>query len=121
MKVINVLSPYYYQDCHIKDSINIPLESLAEAGKTLDKNEEIILYCAHYQCPASKKAWHILNELGFTNIKAYEGGIVEWYQRGYPIDGEANEPYLLQSHAKEKDDSVKTISAQELFNKITQK
>lgn len=118
MKIINVLSPYYYQDCHIKGSINIPLEMLEETAKKLDKNEEIILYCAHYQCPASKKAWHILNDLGFTNSKAYEGGIVEWYQLGYPIEGVAKESYLQQPHEKENDDSIKTISAEELLAKI---
>lgn len=119
MKIINVLSPYYYQDCHIKGSINMPLEHLETSSKSLDKNEEIIVYCAHYQCPASKKAWHLLHSLGFTNLKAYEGGIVEWHQLGYPTVGPAKESYLKQAHEKTNDNSVVTITAQELLKKIS--
>jgi rhodanese-related sulfurtransferase len=118
--LINVLAPEYYADCHIPGSINVPLSDLTSYAQKQDKAREIILYCAHYLCPASKKAWHILHDLGFTNLRAYEGGIREWLQLGYPTEGPCGQEYLKQpsKETPSTDAAVKTISAKELLDKL---
>jgi len=86
--VINVLSQEYYMKCHIKDSINIPLDQLqGTAQESWDANDEIVVYCANNECPASRNAYNILKKLGFTRIMAYEGGIAEWSKKEYPTVG----------------------------------
>ncbi len=120
--IINVLDPAYYEDCHIKGSINVPVNKLVEYVAELPKDTEIILYCAHYQCPASKKAWHSLNLLGYTNIWAYEGGIVEWFQKGLPIEGPCTHEFLKEQHSRpstREDLEVKEITSKELLAKIS--
>ena len=113
--VINALAKEYYDDCHIKGSISIPLNELANYAKKLDKNQEIVVYCATYDCPVSKKAWHLLNDLGFKNLKAYEGGMNEWLKIGFAYEGACKSDYLKKENKPEKADAkVKTISAQEL-------
>jgi rhodanese-related sulfurtransferase len=117
--VINVLSPEVYQDCHIKGTINVPHDRLADFVQNLPKDTEIIVYCAHYQCPLSKQSAHLLMNLGFTNVKAYEGGIVEWYQDGLPVEGRCQMEFLQQRHQKqESDPRVPEISEEELQRKL---
>ena len=85
--VINALRKQYYKDCHILGSINVSLDDLGAYAQKLDKSTPIVVYCASYSCPVSRKAWHILNDLGFANVRAYEGGIIEWFKLGYPVEG----------------------------------
>lgn len=86
--VINVLGFEYYMKCHISGSINIPNDNLEDQTADWPKDREIIVYCANSMCPASRVAWMKLTELGFTNVRAYEGGIKEWQDLGYPVDGD---------------------------------
>ncbi len=119
MKLINVLAKEAYDDCHITGSLSVPLVALAAYVKDLPKNTELIVYCAHYDCPASRKAWQLLTDLGFTNVFAYEGGIAEWHQKGYPTEGSCELDYLYEPHKKsEGADKVKSISAEELKKKL---
>ncbi len=120
LTVINVLESQWYDDYHIKGSINVPLNILEEYASTLDTDQEIVVYCASYMCPASKKAWHMLNKLSFTNIWAYEGGANEWYHKKYPGVGTAQKDYLKTSitQPEAKEAEVKTISAEELKKKM---
>lgn len=86
--VINVLPQEYYTKCHIRGSINVPLEQLqGVANESWDKHDKIVVYCANYECSASKSAFKLLHKLGFTQVCAYEGGIKEWCQKEYPIVG----------------------------------
>ncbi len=94
LQVINVLSKDSYDDCHIKGSLNVPLKGLKSAAKKWSKDQEIVVYCASYQCPASKEAFLILENLGFTNILAYEGGMKEWKQKGNQVVGPCEAAYL---------------------------
>ncbi len=119
-RLINVLSPETFADCYITGSINVPFEKLAEYTKDLPKDTEMIVYCASYVCPMSRRAWQLLKDLGFTQIRAYEGGAAEWHALGYPTEGPAQMSYLKEeydqpAHTGEK---IATISAQELKKKL---
>jgi rhodanese-related sulfurtransferase len=92
--VINVLSEKSYEDCRIAGSTNTPVSKLADASKAWQKDQEIILYCSSYQCGASKNAYHILKNLGFTNLYAYEGGVKEWHEKKFPTGGACQADYL---------------------------
>lgn len=118
--VINVLPEPTYRDCHIKNSINVPLDTLEDYAKKLDKDTHIVVYCASYTCPLSSKAWHKLKNLGFTNVKAYEGGISEWKQKGYPTEGACSFEYLQRKETPQKRDieSIKAEELKELIEKI---
>ena len=119
-KLINVLQHASYNDCHIKGSINVPLGHLAEYAQELDKTTEIVVYCAHYQCHASRNAWYLLHSLGFTHLYDYRGGMREWYQKKLPSEGAC----LLESwhHVSEpeweSESSAHIISAEDLLKKL---
>lgn len=94
--IINVLDEKFYQDCHIKGSINIPSEQLLEKTSSWDKEKDVVVYCASATCPKSKKAYLLLQDLGFFNLHEYAGGIQEWFQRGFETNGACNLTYLQQ-------------------------
>ncbi len=85
--VINVLSRASFETIHLAGSLSIPIDQL-QGGEwqKLDKNKEVIVYCANYDCNESKLAAVFLQEKGF-NVKAYEGGIKDWSESGYPVEG----------------------------------
>jgi len=82
----NVLSEEYYKGESIEGSRWIPVTKLAQAlkGASLPKDANIVVYCGSTACPASGKAAEELQALGFTNVKAFEGGLKEWKALGYP-------------------------------------
>jgi len=85
IQIVNVLSPEYYNLGFIRGSLKIPVEELDKKLKRLDKNKEIITYCAHNECSASRNAAEELAAKGFQ-VKAYEGGIREWKAAGFPVE-----------------------------------
>lgn len=92
--VINVLPEKYYTDCHIIGSLNMPLAELDDKIGGIEKDAPIVVYCAHAKCDASSKAAHRLAQIGYTNVKMYEGGMKEWVAEGLSYDGEAEMDYL---------------------------
>jgi rhodanese-related sulfurtransferase len=115
--VINVLDPDYHQDCHITGSINIPFEHIEERMKTLNKKDHYVLYCSNYACTAAPFAAQMLKASGFEDVGIFPGGIVQWYQKGYPCTGEAQKDYLKEENEPLSDEDhaeVKIISGDEL-------
>ena len=114
--VVNVLAPQYADDCRIKGSIAVSLDKLESFVESLRPDTKIVVYCAHYQCPKSEEAWRLLKKLGFTNCFAYEGGVREWFQKGYPCEGACQLSYLrgeIRKPMREKTD-VQIVTAEEL-------
>jgi|GEM_PF-1060000 len=124
--VLNILDKQWHNDCHIAGSINVPFAELEEFVRDKDKDTEIVVYCSNYQCVASEQAYKILTKMGFTNVWAYEGGIAQWFQMGYPVSGACKKPYLqkvLEKPEMPEDKSemrtkVRTIEAAELKAKM---
>ena len=86
-KLVDVLLLSGYEKWHIPGAINIRINELANlALKMLDKYEEIIVYCASFECQSSARAAKILETLGFTNISEYKGGKKDWMEKSYPIE-----------------------------------
>lgn len=115
--VINVLDASDFQDCHITGSINIPFDQMEERMKTLNKKDSYVLYCSNYSCTAAPFMAQTMKEDGFENVAIFHGGIVEWYQKGYPYQGPATREYLKEEneqHPEELHSDIKIVSADEL-------
>ncbi len=86
IKLVNVLPKESFEEKHIPGSINIPVTDIENiAPQRLDKNDEIVVYCADFECSASPKAAKKLEELGYKNVYDYEGGIDDWEKAGYKL------------------------------------
>lgn len=86
-QIVNVLSPEYYHLGFIKGSLRIPVAELEKRSGELDRSREVIVYCASSECHASRLAAEKLDQLGF-HASAYEGGIKEWKEAGFPIEAD---------------------------------
>lgn len=115
--VINVLKKEYYKDCHILGSMNVPLDELEAYMHDVDRSTPVVVYCASYSCPLSTQAWEILHKLGFVHAFAYEGGMAEWTQKGYLVQGACQQEYLNRQETP-KNHPITTISAEELHDKM---
>jgi rhodanese-related sulfurtransferase len=93
LTVLNVLPEDAYKKEHIKGSDNISVqdENFEEEveNKVGAKDKPIVVYCASNECPASKNAAVKLEQAGFTNVRAYEGGMQDWKDANYPVEGTA--------------------------------
>lgn len=94
LTLINVLDEQTYVDCHITGSINIPFDRLVESLASWEKDKEIVLYCAQSSCPKSSQAYELLADLGFTHLYEYEGGVKDWYKKGFDTTGTCTLKYL---------------------------
>lgn len=86
MKLVMSLGEWAFRAKHIPGSIhfNTPDEVLAGLGK----DDEIVVYCSNPQCLASLAMYHRLVEHGYTNVRRYSGGLVDWEDAGLPLEGE---------------------------------
>ncbi len=92
--LLDVLSPESYRQQHLPGAINIPFDKLdAEHLADLPKEKEIVVYCASFACTASPTAARMLEEMGFTQVTDYEGGLEDWREAGYAVHhGDAHRP-----------------------------
>lgn len=123
--VINVLDKESYNDCSIVGSINVPFQDIESFAQNIDRNAEVVLYCANYMCTASGAAAQKLKEMGFEKVWAYEGGTAEWYTLGktngnYPVKGSCLASYLTAPNEKPEDETpeVPVITAEQLRDKM---
>lgn len=83
----NVLTDGYFKGEMIPGSRRVPLDTIGREDETQSpKGEEIIVYCGGPKCPQSLQAAQKLMDLGYTNVRAYEGGLEEWKNAGNKIE-----------------------------------
>ena len=84
----NVLTDGYFTGEMIPGSRRVPLDTIGHevSEGNASKDEEIIVYCGGPKCPQSLQAAQKLMNLGYTNVKAYEGGLEEWKNAGNKIE-----------------------------------
>jgi NADPH-dependent 2,4-dienoyl-CoA reductase/sulfur reductase-like enzyme/rhodanese-related sulfurtransferase len=71
MTILDVRTKKEYDSGHIENAINIPVDSLRDNIKSLDKNSLIIVHCrTGYR---SYLAYRILKNAGFANVKNLNG------------------------------------------------
>lgn len=85
-KLVMVLSEWAFQAKHIPGSIHV--NTPEEAKQVLDLDHEIVVYCSGENCIASIAAYSMLQANGFNNVRRYAGGLIDWDQAGYPLEGE---------------------------------
>ena len=91
-KLVFTLGEWQYRSMHIPGSLNLPcspsLFASADALRDLDRDDEIVVYCSNEACFASISVYHLLEKRGFRNVSRYAGGLQDWQQADYPLEGE---------------------------------
>ena len=85
-KLVNALGEWAFNAKHTPGSINVSKKN--DARRFLDPNDEIVIYCSNPSCIASIIGYQLLTNMGYSNVRRYAGGIVEWEEAGYPLEGD---------------------------------
>lgn len=85
VRIVDVRTASEHAMARIPGSENIPLSSFADASKSWDPAEPIVLYCATGN--RSAEAAEMLQAAGFDNVYDLAGGIAAW--TGPVEDGQA--------------------------------
>lgn len=84
-RLIMALDRNAYEQMRIPGSIHF--NNMDEAAEQLQIDEEIVVYCSNPLCPVSVQAYRQLERRGFTNLYRYAGGVTEWMEAGYELEG----------------------------------
>lgn len=84
----NVLTDEYFGGEMIPGSRRVPLDAVGREARSanLATDAEVVVYCAGPECPQSRMAAEKLRALGYTNVRAYEGGLEEWKAAGHEVE-----------------------------------
>lgn len=84
--LIDVREIHEWEEQHIPYARHIPKDSLAATITTIapDKHQPIYLHCRS----GTRSLWagERLVEMGYTDVYSVKGGILDWFQSGYPIE-----------------------------------
>ena len=84
----NVLTDDYFTGTLIPGSRRVPLDHVGRevADLALPRDTAIVVYCSGPTCPQSRAAAEKLTTLGYTNVRAFEGGLQEWTGSGRALE-----------------------------------
>lgn len=85
-RLVDVSSAEHYAEIHLPRAENIPRNELAvRAPEELAPEESVVIYFSGPSSRESEHAGAILEELGYRDVVRFEGGLIEWRQRGLPV------------------------------------
>lgn len=83
-KLLDVRTETEFNESHIQDAINIPLNQLPERIDELNETYEYVVYCkSGYK---SHQAFETLKENGFQKIYNMLGGLEDWRNHNYGVE-----------------------------------
>ena len=89
--LIEALGAAYFADAHLPGAVNIPPGQVDRLAPVLipDLDARIVVYCSG-RCDSSRIVARELAELGYSEVRIYEGGKEDWVEHGLPVDRPAN-------------------------------
>lgn len=87
IKLVMTLNRWAFDAKHIPGSLHF--DSSKELYSAVGKDEEVIVYCTNVDCKSSVGIYWELLENGYTNVRRYAGGLMDWEAAGLPLEGES--------------------------------
>jgi rhodanese-related sulfurtransferase len=85
IKLVMTVGGWTFRAKHIPGSLSFP--SPSSALQTLRCNDEIILYSTSNGRQDTRAAFDALTAHGYWNVRCYVGGLADWEDAGYPVEG----------------------------------
>jgi rhodanese-related sulfurtransferase len=86
IKLVMTVGGWTFRTRHIPGSVNYPSPSCAL--QALRRDDEIILYSTSQHRQDTVAAFDALKAHGYRNVCCYLGGLADWEDAGYPVEGE---------------------------------
>ena len=84
--VLDIRTPEEFNEARLANAINVDYydADFADQLDGLDKNAPYVMYCRSGN--RSSEAVQTMKDLGFVEVYEIDGGIVNWYDAGYPVE-----------------------------------
>jgi rhodanese-related sulfurtransferase len=84
--ILDVRQPDEYAAGHVAESVLIPLDQLQSRASEVP--DDLPLYVICRSGNRSRQASKILIDLGFSDVRNVEGGVLAWQEAGYELQQE---------------------------------
>ena len=84
-KLIMALNRWAFDAKHIPGSLHF--DTPAELYAAVKPDDEIVVYCSNVDCLSSVALYRDLVRRGYSNVRRYSGGLVDWEDSGLPLEG----------------------------------
>jgi rhodanese-related sulfurtransferase len=86
LKLIMALNRWAYDAKHIRGSLHF--DTADELYAAVAPDDEIVVYCSHVDCLSSVALYRDLVRRGYRNVRRYSGGLLDWEDAGFPLEGD---------------------------------
>ena len=88
LTLVDALPESYYARMHLPGALNLVAEDVEARAATLlpDRHAAIVTYCSNRACPNSGQVAAALERLGYTDVRTYADGILDWTEAGHPVE-----------------------------------
>ena len=90
--LVDVLASNSFEARHIPSAKSVPYGTTFvqnfEKEINVQKDKDIVVYCASNGCQLSVLAANALDKEGYTNISHFVDGLAGWMKEGYKFEGE---------------------------------
>jgi rhodanese-related sulfurtransferase len=90
IKLVMALNRWAFDAKHIPGSIHF--DEPDDLYSALDKDDEIIVYCSNVDCLSSVAVYRALVSRGYSNVRRYAGGLLDWEDAALPLEGSSVRP-----------------------------
>lgn len=86
--VLDTLGGQYYEAQHLPGAQPLVLDDVDAQVRALvpDPATPVVTYCSDTTCPNSTRVAMRLEQLGYTHVRKYAGGIADWTAAGLPVE-----------------------------------
>ncbi len=82
-----------YLAAHIPSALSVPIGDAEQAIDTIlsriPTEAPVVVYCESDDCYDALRLFDLLGELGYSNVRLFDGGLMAWEAAGFPLEGEA--------------------------------
>jgi rhodanese-related sulfurtransferase len=82
-----------FAEAHLPGAVSIPIGDFAEAflrvQMRISPTQPFVVYCSGPECDESLILARWLKQTGVSRVSVFVGGMEEWREAGYPIEGGA--------------------------------
>jgi rhodanese-related sulfurtransferase len=87
--VAEALGEQYFDEEHLPGAVNVPHLADTELinERLPDKDAPVVTYCASLTCRNSEILAERLMSMGYSDVREYAEGKVDWIEAGLPVEG----------------------------------
>ena len=89
LKLVMALNRWAFDAKHIPGSLHF--DTPDELYRALSIDDEIVVYCSNVDCLSSVATYRALVARGYSNVRRYAGGLIDWEDAGLSLEGEVVE------------------------------